>query len=402
MIGHHGLPEYAILSAAATASLNIISSFSHDAYQGEGTLRLSFNASMTPWQEMDKKSTLLLPATALPEGINLTLGFLDNSMVQLWQLRSKPTSTTTYAMLVGLAGHRHQLQGALAIGSRIGVPTPPYFLLAMEDLENVALQHAAAWSASERKRLEEACDDSIESEHVEKRIRLGVQDDLGVHSQGLSGLTAEGKAVLGDFLRKSVTTGTAKIYDGQWHGWCEFIDNIEWGKDPYMREEREDNKAALVALYLQSRYDKGARGKSATSVTAGLRHSFITALLPCQFLDSPIIVAARTGYRLSTTELREKRNEGASTRVKLPLYESILIRTRRRLWVSFGWDRGGVDQKMIYLAAMWAYNIDARVSEYTAPERGGEDHCVRMGDLDFEMVCGERKKGGRCCLGQSP
>ena len=181
---NHGLPEYAILSDAATASLNIISSFSHDAYQGEGTLRLSFNAALTPWQEMDKKSTFLLPATALPEGISLTLGFLDNSMVQLWQLRGKPTSTTTYAMLVGLAGHGHQLQGALAIGSRISVSTPPYFLLAMEDLENVALQHAAAWSASERKRLEEARDESIESEHVEKRIRLGVQDDLGVHSQG--------------------------------------------------------------------------------------------------------------------------------------------------------------------------------------------------------------------------
>ena len=81
---NHGLPEYTILSAAATASLNIISSFSHDAYQGEGTLRLSFNASLTPWQEMDKKSTFLLPATALPQGTNLMLGFLDNSMVQLW------------------------------------------------------------------------------------------------------------------------------------------------------------------------------------------------------------------------------------------------------------------------------------------------------------------------------
>ena len=71
---NHGLPEYTILSAAATASLNI---FSHDAYQGEGTLRLSFNASLTPWQEMDKKSTFLLPATALPEGTNLTLRFLS-------------------------------------------------------------------------------------------------------------------------------------------------------------------------------------------------------------------------------------------------------------------------------------------------------------------------------------
>lgn len=50
---------------------------------------------------------------------------------------------------------------------------------------------------------------------------------------------------------------------------------------------------------------------------------------------------------------------------------------------------------MVYLASMWAYNMDARVSEYTAPERGGEDHCVRTGDLDFELVGGERKKGGQ-------
>ena len=31
-------------------------------------------------------------------------------------------------------------------------------------------------------------------------------------------------------LWKSVTTGTAKAYDGQWHGWCEFLDNIEIGR----------------------------------------------------------------------------------------------------------------------------------------------------------------------------
>ena len=54
-----------------------------------------------------------------------------------------------------------------------------------------------------------------------------------------------------------------------------------------------------------------------------------------------------------------------------------------------------LDLKMVYLAAMWAYYMDARVSEYTGPERGGEDHCVRASDLDFELVSGERKKGGQ-------
>lgn len=212
---------------------------------------------------------------------------------------------------------------------------------------------------------------------------------------GHSGLTAEDRAVLGDFLRKSVTTGTAKTYDGQWHGWCGFIEGIEWGKDPYLRGELEGDKAALVALYLQSRYDDGARGKTATSVTAGLRLAFTSALLPCQFLDSPVLTAARAACRLTAAEIREKRNGGPSTSVKLPLCESILVRMRHRLWASVRWDKDGIDQRMVYLAAMWAYNMDARVSEYTAPERGGEDHCVRAGDLEFELVGGERKKGGQ-------
>lgn len=196
-------------------------------------------------------------------------------------------------------------------------------------------------------------------------------------------------------MRKSVTAGTARAYDGQWYGWCNYLDSLEWGKDPYLRDMSETEKASTVARYLQSRYDEGARGKSATSVTAGLRLAFTSALLPSGFLDSPIISAARTACRLNTTELREKRSNGQSETVKLPFCESILFRMRLRLWAGVSWDRSGIDKRMVYLASMWAYNMDARVSEYTAPERGGEDHSVRAGDLDFEMASGERRKGGQ-------
>ena len=47
------------------------------------------------------------------------------------------------------------------------------------------------------------------------------------------------------------------------------------------------------------------------------------------------------------------------------------------------------------VASMSAYDMDVQVSEYTAPEIGGEDHCVRVGDLEFELVCGERRRGGQ-------
>ena len=36
---------------------------------------------------------------------------------------------------------------------------------------------------------------------------------------------------------------------------------------------------------------------------------------------------------------------------------------------------------------MWGYDLDARVSEYTAPEKGQEDHCVRAGDLVLGATC---------------
>ena len=81
-------------------------------------------------------------------------------------------------------------------------------------------------------------------------------------------------------MRKTVTAGTARAYDGQWYGWCNYLDSLEWGKDPYLRDMSETEKASTVTRYLQSRYDEGARGKSATSVTAGLRLAFTSALLP--------------------------------------------------------------------------------------------------------------------------
>ena len=42
---------------------------------------------------------------------------------------------------------------------------------------------------------------------------------------------------------------------------------------------------------------------------------------------------------------------------------------------------------MVYLGCMWGFDQDARISEYTTPERGGVDHCVRAGDLVFDVVC---------------
>ena len=43
---------------------------------------------------------------------------------------------------------------------------------------------------------------------------------------GCSGLTSEDKIALGSFLGTSVTAGIVKAYDGQWEGWCTFVENL--------------------------------------------------------------------------------------------------------------------------------------------------------------------------------
>ena len=58
---------------------------------------------------------------------------------------------------------------------------------------------------------------------------------------------------------------------------------------------------------------------------------------------------------------------------------------RNRLWEGHGW--GGVDMpaRMSYLGCMWGFELGAMVSEYTQPEPGGTDRCVRTDDLTFTI-----------------
>ena len=73
---------------------------------------------------MGKKSIFLLPVIPLPEGENMSKSFQNDSIVQLWQFRVKPTSTTTFTMLVGLAGKGHQVLHTLSVGTRVSDTFP--------------------------------------------------------------------------------------------------------------------------------------------------------------------------------------------------------------------------------------------------------------------------------------
>ena len=184
-------------------------------------------------------------------------------------------------------------------------------------------------------------------------------------------------------MAQSVTAATAKAYEGHWLKWCRFLYEDLDSEDPLLGEWLEEDKPAIVGLFLQLRYDEGMRGKQATSVTAGIRLKFAAALQSTAFLDSAIVTAARTACRMSTKELRAKKDGGPKGNVKLPLCESLLKDMRVKLWAGRGWGREDIDSRMTYIGCMWGYDMDARISEYTAHEVGAEDHCVRCSDLVF-------------------
>ena len=111
---------------------------------------------------------------------------------------------------------------------------------------------------------------------------------------------------MGSFVVKSVASKTLLVYSKHWIDWRSFVEAIvECQEDPLLSGWSEQHKAGLVALFLSRRYERGLRGKQATSVTASLR----LQLRPTRFLDGPVLEAARTACRLNPKEIRDLKDQ---------------------------------------------------------------------------------------------
>ena len=172
--------------------------------------------------------------------------------------------------------------------------------------------------------------------------------------------------------------------------WAEFLKREVDHDDPFLRGVAEEDKAALVSLLMLRRHEAGHRGKSATSFTAGVRMRYAQETLDTAFLDSAVIATARTSCQMKPYELRARKNSGLQSTVKLPICESILTDMRKRLWEGRDWKGVDMQVRMTYLGCMWGFEMGARVSEYTKPEPGAVDHCVRTDDLTFTIDTGDQ------------
>ena len=152
---------------------------------------------------------------------------------------------------------------------------------------------------------------------------------------------------MGSFVVKSVASKTLQVYSKHWVDWCSFVEaTMECQGDPLSGWSEQD-KAELVALFLSRRYERGLRGKQATSVTASIRLHFTRALRPTRFLDGPALEAARTACRLNPKEIRDLKDQGPSSTVKMAICQSMLTDMRGSLWVDRSWGAGDIDARMV-------------------------------------------------------
>ena len=110
---------------------------------------------------------------------------------------------------------------------------------------------------------------------------------------------------------------------------------------------------------------QGLQGKQVTSFTVAIRLRSSQQGLSTEFLNSAVIATARAACKPKPEELRERKDRGAQVSVKLPICEGILIGMKAMMWTGRGWAGADMRDRMTYLGCMWAFEMGARVSEYT-------------------------------------
>ena len=168
---------------------------------------------------------------------------------------------------------------------------------------------------------------------------------------------------------------TNRTYERYWEQWISFLKSEVNGNDPFVRSAGEEEKASLVGIMKLLRHEQGLRDKQAISFTAALRLWFAQQ----GFCGLGIDCDGEGGMQAHACGApgeEGQRASGPAASVKLPICGSILIDMKMRMWTGCGWTGADMRDRMTYIGCMWAFEVGARVSEYTTPEPRGTDHLI--------------------------
>jgi hypothetical protein len=108
-------------------------------------------------------------------------------------------------------------------------------------------------------------------------------------------------------------------------------------------------------------------------------------MISTDFLEAAVVATARAACLMKPDELRKRRDSEEGCSVKLPICHSVLVDMRTRRWEGLGWGDAHFPLRMLYVASMFAFELAARIGEYTKKENNGTDHCDRTDDLTFAV-----------------
>ena len=204
-------------------------------------------------------------------------------------------------------------------------------------------------------------------------------------------MSAQSQQELSRFIGRSVSPNTSRVYEKNWEQWISFLKSEVNEDDPFVGSAVEEEKAPLVGIMMLRRHEQGLRGKRATAFAASIRMHFVQQGISTNFINSPVIATARAACEPKPEELRERKDSCAATSV----CESILVGMKARMWTGRGWTGADMRDRMTDLGCMWAFEMGARVSEYTTSEPGGVDHCIRVDDspTGTRTLCGSKLTG---------
>lgn len=138
---------------------------------------------------------------------------------------------------------------------------------------------------------------------------------------------------------------TDRKYEVQWNWFVQFVKEKTGSDDPFMKGLTQQEKAAMVSLFMKSRYVGGKRGKAASAATAAIRLRYSQEMLDTAFLDSAVISTSRTACLLNPEELRERRNSAPTCTVRLPVCEEIITGIRQRLVENRTWSDADMKER---------------------------------------------------------
>jgi hypothetical protein len=237
-------------------------------------------------------------------------------------------------------------------------PTPPDTTdgasQGVASAEGVEVRHAAPRI---RTHLQKATYEEVRGAR-QPAPRIATRPLLPAPSDGVrqTVISTENQEAISKFLKTSVQPSTDRKYELQWGWFVEFM-REQGSEDPFMRELTQQEKAAMISLFMISRYMEGKRGKAASAATAAIRLRFSQEILDTAFLDSAMVSTARSACLLNPEELRLRRNSAPASTVKLPVCEEIITSMRERLVANRTWTDPDMKLNMLYCGVMFGDRV---------------------------------------------